>query len=134
MRSVLTDMQLLNHVTWKRIRIGFFRHVVVERGVADDNIAHFGEHLATNLNDVGFGIVVKRSQRRNFTDPTKCLIGNDGRLREVPASLNNAVTNAVNGLIHGFQNVKNVLDSRFVIGKRHLKLLLLAAHFFMTYK
>ena len=102
MSSVLTDMQLLNNITWKCVRIGFFRHVVVERGVANDNIAHFGEHFATNLNDVSFGIVVKRSQRRNFADPTKSLIGNDGRLREVPASLNNAVTNAVNGLIHGF--------------------------------
>ena len=50
------------------------------------------------------------------------------RRGEVPAALNNAVTNAVDGLIHGLQNLEDVLDGSLVVRKLDLELLLLAAH------
>ena len=71
---------------------------------------------------------MQRRKRGDLTDLGERLVGHDGRLGEVPAALDHAVTDATDGLVNGLENVKDVLDGGLVVGKCDLELLLLAAH------
>ena len=126
--AVLADVKLLDHVARQGIAPSVLGHVVVESGVGDDDVADLGEHVTADLDNVSLGVVVKRGERSDLTDLGEDLVVDDGGLGEVPAALNNAVTNAVDGLIHGLQNLEDVLDGSLVVRKLDLELLLLAAH------
>ena len=126
--AVLADVKLLDHVARQGVAPCVLGHVVMESGVGDDDVADLREHVAADLDDVSLGVVVQRGERSDLADLGEDLVVDDGGLGEVPAALNNAVTNAVDGLINCLQDLENVLDGSLVVGKFDLELLLLAAH------
>ena len=125
--AVLADVQAVDDLLGQSVVVGLGRHVVVERGVRDDDVAQLGEHVAADLDDVGLGVVVEGSQRGDLADPAQGLVGDDGGLGEVPAALDHAVADAVDGGVHGLQDLKDVLDGGLVVGKGDLELLLAGA-------
>ena len=130
MSTVLADVQLVHDVTRQGVAPGLLGNVVVERGIGHDHVTDGGEHVAADLDNVSLGVVVQRRERRDLADPTQGLVGDDLRLGEVPATLNDAVANALDlgGVKAGLvENLEDVLHSRLVVGQGHLELLLLAA-------
>ena len=128
MGAVLADVQAVDDLLGQGVVVGLCRHVVVERGVSHDHVADLGEHLAANLDDVGLGVVVKRRERGDLADPAEGLVGDDLGLGEVPAALNDAVADAVDGLVNVLEDLKDVLDGRLVVRQGNVELLLVAAH------
>ena len=126
--AVLTHVVLLDNVARQGVTPGVLGHVVVEGGVGDDDVADLGEHLAADLDDVGLGVVVQRGERGNLAHPAQRLVGDDLGLGEVPTALNDAVADAVDGLVDSLENLEDVLDGGLVVGKRDLELLLAATH------
>ena len=126
MSAVLAHVVGVDHVTRNGIAPGVLGHVVVECGVRNDNVTQLGEHLAANLDNIGLGIVVQRGKRCNLTDPAEGLVGNDLGLGEVPATLNDAVADALDRLVDGLENIEDMLDGRLVIGQGNLQGVLLA--------
>ena len=130
--AVLADVVGVGDVTRDGIAPGVLGHVVVEGGVGHDDVAELGEHVAADLDDVGLGVVVQRSQRRDLADLGERLVGHDGGLGEVPAALDHAVADAADGLVNGLEDVEDVLDGGLVVRERDLELLLLPAHLLVT--
>ena len=126
--AVLAHVVLVHHVTRQGVAPGALGHVIVERGVRDDDVAELGEHVTADLDDVGLRVVVKRGERGDLADLGERLVSHDGGLGEVPPSLDHAMADAADGLVNGLEDVEDVLDGRLVVGKRDLELLLLAAH------
>ena len=78
---------------------------------------------------------MERRKRSDLTNPTERLVGYDLRLGEVPASLNDAVTDALNLVVaktRVTENLEDILDGGLVIGKRDIELLLLATVLLVT--
>ena len=119
--AVLADVVLLDHVAGQGVAPGALGHVVVERGIGDDDVAQLGEHVAADLDDVGLGIVVQRGQRSDLADPGQGLVGDHGGLGEVPAALDDAMANALDGSVNGLENLEHVLDGGAVIGQGDLQ-------------
>ena len=132
--AVLTDVILINNITRKSIAMCLLWHIKVEGCITDDYIANLWEKLATNLNNVSLSIVMKRSKWGNLTDLSQDLIIYNCRLWEVPTTLNNTVTNAINWLINSLKDVKDMLNSCLVIRKSNLKFLFLSTKLLMTNK
>ena len=126
-RTVLADVQLVDHVAGKGVAIGLLGDAVVEGGVRDDDVADGREHVTADLDDVGLGVVVKRGERSDLADPAERLVGDDLGLGEVPAALNDAVTDSLDlARVEArlVENLEDVLDGGLVIGKGDLELLL----------
>ncbi len=124
--AILAHVILIHHVTRQSVTPSMLRHVVVESGVGNNHVAQLREELAANLNNVSLSIVVQRCQRSYLAHLSEHLVVNHGRLREVPTTLNNAVTNTLNRLVNYRKNIKDMLNGRLVIGQSYLKLVLLA--------
>ncbi len=130
--AVLADVKLVHDVAGQGVAPGVLGHVVVERSVRDDDVAELGEHLAADLDDVGLRVVVERGQRGDLANLGEHIVVDDGGLGEVPAALDDAVADAVDGLVDVLQDLEDVLDGGLVVGQRDLELLLLAAHLLMA--
>ena len=132
--AVLADVVFINNIARKSIAMCLLWHIEVERSIANDYIADLWEEFATNLNNISLSIVMKRSKWSNLTNLSQDLIVYNGRLWEVPTTLNNTVTNAINWLINSLKDVKDMLNSSLVIRKSNLKLLLLSTKLLVTNK
>ena len=128
MGAVLADVQAVDDVLREGVVVGLGGHVVVEGGVSDDDVADLREHLAADLDNVGLGVVVERGERGDLTDPGEGLVGDNLGLGEVPTALNDAVADAVDGLVNALEDLEDVLDGRLVIRQGNVELLLAAAH------
>ncbi len=106
--AVLAHVVLVDDVARDGVAPGLLGHVVVEGGVGHDDVAELGEHVAADLDDVGLGVVVQRRQRGDLADPAEGLVGHDRGLGEVPAALDDAVADALDGLVDRLQDLEDM--------------------------
>ena len=115
--AVLTDVQLVADVLGQGVSLGDLGHVEVESGVVDRDVGQVGILLQAVLNNVGLGVVVQRRQRSDLADLGEDVLVDEGGIAEVPATLNDTVTNALDLDAVGLEVLQNDLDGDLVVGE-----------------
>ena len=118
--AVLAHVVLVAHVLGQRVGVGDLGHGHVERGVEDGHVGQLRILLTTILNRRGLAVVVQRSQGGYLENLGHDLVVDNCGIIEVPAALNDTMSNAINRKVGLLELLEHASDSRAVIGERNL--------------
>ena len=125
-------MVLVAHVLGQRVGVGNLGHGHVERGVEDDHVGQLRILLAAIFDCRGLAVIVQWGERGHLKDLSHDLIVDDRGIIEVPATLNDTVTDAIDRKVGLLELLEHASDSRAMIGEGNLLGLLGATVLGMT--
>ena len=118
--AVLAHVVLVANVLGQRVGVGDLGHGHVERGIKDGDVGQLRILLAAILDCCSLAVIVQRSERGHLKDLGHDLIVDDCGIIEVPAALNDAMSNAINRKVGLLELLEHTSDSRAMIGERDL--------------
>ena len=118
--AVLAHVVLVAHVLGQRVGIGDLGHGHVERGVEDRHVGQLRILLTAILNRRDLAVVVQRGERGHLENLGHNFVVNNCGIIEVPAALNDTMTNAINRKVGLLELLEHASDSRAMIGERDL--------------
>ena len=120
MGSVLAHVILVAHVLGQGVGVGDLGHGHVERGVEDGHVGQLRVLLTAILNRRRLAVVVQRGKRCHLENLGHDLVVDDRGIIEVPAALNDAMSNAINRKVGLLELLEHASDSRAMIGEGNL--------------
>ena len=115
--AILADMQLVADVLGQGVGAGDLGHVEVESGVVNRDVGQVGILLQAVLDNISLGVVVQRGERGDLADLGENVLVDEGGIAKVPATLNDAVADALNLDAVGLEVLQDDLDGDLVVGE-----------------
>ena len=120
MGAVLAHVVLVTHVLGQGVGVGDLGHGHVERRIEDGHVRQLRILLTAVLDCRGLTVVVQRGERCHLEDLSHDLIVDDRGVIEVPATLNDAVTDAVDRKVGLLELLEHARNGRAMVGEGNL--------------